>query len=425
MATCSPRADWQVDKPLIECFDHLLTSGIASDVTFIVGEETNRVSAHKLVLMSRSPVFFAMLEGPMAENGEIIIPDISAETFRLFLRYLYTDKLDLTVSTVVPVCYAASKYCVDILVSLCETFLSELLTVDCVCALLEQTHNFKMENLKTKCLRFIQEHAFAILKSESFADLSLECVISIIQSDDLGISERIVYEAVIRWAESECSRRKIEATAENKRHVLGEALYSVRFIHIDEDFLFDRVRADKVLVSEDLSDIKNHKKNKTALKSEKLNTKRRSYIPRKCHRNGVVKNELWKNPPDDEAISFKSSNDLYLCGSGSFLTDVGRSSVDLEVFEDDVSLIQGTKPREQPEPDTPYMADVLFDTPIKIHAGKTYTVLEHSKNKVTHYLAGGNVHVTYQDVTIEFTDSSKSRKTNKNWGQIPYLILSM
>ena len=46
------------------------------------------MGAHKFVLMSRSPVFFAMFEGPMKETSEeIVITDIEGEQFRQFLRY--------------------------------------------------------------------------------------------------------------------------------------------------------------------------------------------------------------------------------------------------------------------------------------------------------------------------------------------------
>ncbi|XP_033730748.1 BTB/POZ domain-containing protein 1-like, partial [Pecten maximus] len=206
----SPPSDWQVGKTLSESFDHLLTSGIGSDVTFIVGEEKSRVSAHKLVLISRSPVFFAMLEGPMAEKGEITIPDISTETFQLLLRYLYTDKIDLTDRTVVPVFNAARKYCVNILVSLCETFLSKTLTADKACAFLEQAHVVMADSLQDVCVQFIVENATAILQMLTFTDLCLDCITRVTESDDLKITEKSVYEAVIRWAEAECSRQNIE-----------------------------------------------------------------------------------------------------------------------------------------------------------------------------------------------------------------------
>ena len=40
-------------------------------VTFIVGAEHEEVHAHKFVLISHSPVFHAMFEGPLAEKGKV------------------------------------------------------------------------------------------------------------------------------------------------------------------------------------------------------------------------------------------------------------------------------------------------------------------------------------------------------------------
>ncbi|XP_069101855.1 BTB/POZ domain-containing protein 6-like [Argopecten irradians] len=426
MATSSPPSDWQVGKTLSECFDHLLSSGISSDVTFIVGEEKTRIFAHKLVLLSRSPVFYAMFEGPMAEKGEITIPDISPEIFRIFLRYLYTDNIELTDKNVVPVFNVGRKYCVDILISLCEAFLSNNLTTDNACALLEQAHVFMMESLQEDCFKFIVKNGYDILKSVSFTELSHYCMARITGSDELiTIREENVYEAVMRWAEAECSRQKIEKTAENIRVVLGESLYNVRFLHIGEEFFFRRICSDKVITGEDALDIINHRKNKTALTSEKLDKKRRSKtVPKRYYRNGPVFHTQWIAQAVNEAISFKSSVDLYLFGFGSFFTKVDGSSVDFKIYEDEVCLVEDTQPRGSPQPDKPNMGDVLLDTPIRIHAGKTYTVLEHSHYAVQHYFENGIIDVSHEDVTIQFINSSKSVYTNTNRGQIPYVLLS-
>ncbi|OWF54611.1 BTB/POZ domain-containing protein 6 [Mizuhopecten yessoensis] len=87
MATAQAQEpSWQCDKSLVECLNHLFASGIACDVTFLVGEDKYRISAHKTILISRSPVFYTMFEGNLAEKGEIAIPDIEQEVFTMFLR---------------------------------------------------------------------------------------------------------------------------------------------------------------------------------------------------------------------------------------------------------------------------------------------------------------------------------------------------
>ncbi|XP_033726145.1 BTB/POZ domain-containing protein 1-like [Pecten maximus] len=159
MTATESASDWQCGKRLHECFDHLFTSGLAADVTFLVGKHQKRVTAHRLVLISRSPVFYAMLEGPMAEKGEITIPDISEKIFIGFLRFLYTDRICFTEKNVFPILNAARKYCVDILVSRCEKFLSSNLSEANACLFMEHAHLYSMDQIKMDCLKLISGSA--------------------------------------------------------------------------------------------------------------------------------------------------------------------------------------------------------------------------------------------------------------------------
>lgn len=77
---------WQCDKGLTDCMKHVLNNALFCDVTLLVGDSEEEVNAHKLVLVSRSPVFYASFEGPMAEKGQLVIKDIEKDTFELFLQ---------------------------------------------------------------------------------------------------------------------------------------------------------------------------------------------------------------------------------------------------------------------------------------------------------------------------------------------------
>jgi hypothetical protein len=80
-------SDWQIGKGVISSNRHMLENEIACDVTFVVGPNKDRVRAHKYVLISRSPVFYAMFCGPLAESGgDIVIPDVDSRPFRTLLR---------------------------------------------------------------------------------------------------------------------------------------------------------------------------------------------------------------------------------------------------------------------------------------------------------------------------------------------------
>lgn len=78
--------EWQLGKTLAECNRYMLDNQIDCDVTFRVGEIREVVMAHKYVLGSRSSVFYAMLYGPLAEKGDILITDMEPHTFQCLLR---------------------------------------------------------------------------------------------------------------------------------------------------------------------------------------------------------------------------------------------------------------------------------------------------------------------------------------------------
>lgn len=65
-----------------------------SDVILNVGDQ--KYSAHKIIIMARSPVFYAMLKHDTKEKrqGSVDITDCDPHIFKDFLLYLYTGKLD-------------------------------------------------------------------------------------------------------------------------------------------------------------------------------------------------------------------------------------------------------------------------------------------------------------------------------------------
>ncbi|XP_069102138.1 zinc finger protein 91-like [Argopecten irradians] len=119
------KPNWQGEKCLLDCLSHLFTSGIASDVAFVTNGGKEQILAHKAILVSRSSVFCTMLEDPTISKWEITLLDTQKNIFSHFLRYLYTDEIDLTVDLATSVLQLARQYCVNHLVRKCETFLKE------------------------------------------------------------------------------------------------------------------------------------------------------------------------------------------------------------------------------------------------------------------------------------------------------------
>ena len=78
--------DWQSRMRTQDSFWYLQKNQVACDVVFQVGKTKERVGAHSFVLMARSTRLFHTLL--MATSSQFIDePDVTAITFREFLRY--------------------------------------------------------------------------------------------------------------------------------------------------------------------------------------------------------------------------------------------------------------------------------------------------------------------------------------------------
>ncbi|KAJ1269251.1 hypothetical protein BS78_07G196600 [Paspalum vaginatum] len=143
----------------------LLDSGDGSDVSFVVdGEE---FPAHRAVLAARSPVFKAQLLGSMADAkmSSIILHDITPETFRVMLRFIYTDACpeddelgdDFPSEMLLNLLAAADRFALGRLKLLCARELGCNVSVETVADILGYAETYNCTELKKKCMDFFVE----------------------------------------------------------------------------------------------------------------------------------------------------------------------------------------------------------------------------------------------------------------------------
>jgi len=75
--------EWQIGKTLSDRLYHMFNNQLMCDVTFRVGSTKTPIKSHRFMLASASPVFYSMFDGPMAEKGDVSIPDIEADVFNV------------------------------------------------------------------------------------------------------------------------------------------------------------------------------------------------------------------------------------------------------------------------------------------------------------------------------------------------------
>ncbi|CAD5218755.1 unnamed protein product [Bursaphelenchus okinawaensis] len=214
-----------------------------ADVAFLVGEFEERHTAHKLILSLSSEVFGTMLYNDKFEqnivNGcqEIKVPDIDSETFKKMLQFMYTDDIQLDMDSVIHVLYCARKYAILNLERKCSDYLQEHLNLENAFAILSLAKLYDQSHLARVCFDLIDNETIEVLKTETFLELSQEILNDVFRRDTLRIMELELFNLAVKWAESECERRKWNICGENIRKALGDTLYSIRFPLIDfKDF---------------------------------------------------------------------------------------------------------------------------------------------------------------------------------------------
>lgn len=143
-------------------------------------------------------------------------------------RYIYCDEIDLCADTVLATLYAAKKYIVPHLARACVNFLETSLSAKNACVLLSQSCLFEEPDLTQRCWEVIDAQAELALRSEGFCDIDTQTLESILRRETLNAKEMVVFEAALNWAEAECQRQDLTPTIENKRLVLGKAIYLIR-----------------------------------------------------------------------------------------------------------------------------------------------------------------------------------------------------
>jgi hypothetical protein len=78
--------DWHFREKLPERINYMLQNQLMCDVAFYVGANRTPIKAHKFMLASASKVFYSMFDGPMAETGDVNIPDIEDNIFKDILK---------------------------------------------------------------------------------------------------------------------------------------------------------------------------------------------------------------------------------------------------------------------------------------------------------------------------------------------------
>ncbi|XP_055349985.1 BTB/POZ domain-containing protein 3-like [Paramacrobiotus metropolitanus] len=247
--------------------EQLLFCGELSDVQFAVGRDYGTVKifpALRAILSIRSAVFRTMFYGSVPENCStpIDISDIHPEAFANMISYVYTDDVkELTLDNVFHTLGCADKYDLSHLVFKCTDFVLRALNSNNCLDMLNGAvqYGIRAPEILEKCLCLIDQSAETVLKSENFCEIGPEALRLILQRDTLTANEDTICSSVDKWAASECSRRNMDDSSGNRREVLGQTLFLIRFPLLTDVQLLDGPAQSGLLLQSEGWDIYRYK----------------------------------------------------------------------------------------------------------------------------------------------------------------------
>lgn len=125
-----------------------------ADIVFVVqGEE---ISAHKGLIASRSKFFEHMFFSGMVESqaSKIEIIDMKPDTFKALLGYLYLNEIELNKERASELLEMSDKYLLDDLKTLCEQYLSQIISLQNFIDLAEMAERFEATLLQENIISY-------------------------------------------------------------------------------------------------------------------------------------------------------------------------------------------------------------------------------------------------------------------------------
>ena len=214
--------------------ESLLNNPKRSDIAFVVsksGEQREKIYGHSLIISLGSPILNELFEGDWKDKEEVEI-QCHPLSFMSIMRYVYTQEIivieDHLVETIIlAMKYGLSGFMEDVI---SKQYLTEDFLKDNVCSLLQLAHEQNCtKEIWHQAATYFDKHAEELIRKDSFLNLSVEVITSLIQRTGLSVNELSLFYSTVLWAGKRCDEEGLEASDENLRSKMEPFIHYIRF----------------------------------------------------------------------------------------------------------------------------------------------------------------------------------------------------
>ncbi|XP_076050339.1 BTB/POZ domain-containing protein 2-like isoform X8 [Oratosquilla oratoria] len=179
---------------------YLYTSSKLSDLDIFFPGDEEPLKVHSLILSTNSPVFFTMLNGPMAPD-KLTLPEDPRHSFQKLLDHMYLDRMDLkSVEEALEVYKLAHKYEIESTKKECVKYIASNVKAETMPAVLETSVLYEVTALKKKCKEILDRDPDAIMLPETVSRLSKATMKALLTDETLAFSsEAVPFRGLIAW----------------------------------------------------------------------------------------------------------------------------------------------------------------------------------------------------------------------------------
>lgn len=222
-------------KSIKERFEFLAENSILSDFQFIVGSNKIIVPAHKLIFSVTSFDFFNLfvMSTPNDENFTIHLEDINYESFKEFIRYVYSDSIEICFENFFDLLDLSLRYDIEHLTSLCLKKIPEIIkSLDgeiFTGSIMDFFHIWNKKLISGHFTQIIGKDPLKYINEENVCKLEEEHLEEILKTQQTETCESDYFKLAVMWAENQCHLLKFTTKPEIIRRILGKLFFLIRF----------------------------------------------------------------------------------------------------------------------------------------------------------------------------------------------------